>query len=162
MRRARTNAFTLIELILVMGLLAMVLGFAAPALSAFVKGRSLKEESRRFLALTRYARSEAASRSVTMQLWIEPDTGTYGVQPAQGFETIGGQPIEYRLADGLHFEIENDANKKETRVEIQFSPDGSIESESVESLKIVEDESHSVRIARVQSLVGYEVADAND
>src|SRR5207249_2115896 len=56
-----TCAFTLIELILVMALLAIVLAVSAPALSTFFQGRTLDSEVRRFLSLTRYGQSRAVS-----------------------------------------------------------------------------------------------------
>jgi len=43
------RGLTLIELILVMGLLAMVMALAAPRLSRFFEGRTLQEEARRLL-----------------------------------------------------------------------------------------------------------------
>src|SRR5262249_35221447 len=68
-RKAR--AFTLIELILVMTLLAIVLAIASPALSRFFKGRGLDNEARRFLALTRHAQSRAVGEGVPMVLWFD-------------------------------------------------------------------------------------------
>src|SRR5689334_18148384 len=53
------RAFTLIELILVMALLAIVMAVSAPALSNFMRGRTLDSEARRFVSLTRYGQSRA-------------------------------------------------------------------------------------------------------
>ena len=47
-----SNAFTLIELILVMAMLLIVLGVAFPSLKRFFRGRNLDSEARRFLSLT--------------------------------------------------------------------------------------------------------------
>ena len=78
-------AFTLIELILVMTLLAIVLAVSSPALSKFFKGRGLDNESRRFLALTRHAQSRAVSEGVPMVLWFDPEARTYGVNADNTF-----------------------------------------------------------------------------
>ena len=85
-RRNARSGMTLIELIVVMWLLATVLALSTPTLSGFFRGRSLQEEGRRLLALTRYARSEAASRCVPMELWIDGAAGQYGLRPQSGYE----------------------------------------------------------------------------
>ncbi|MBN1866102.1 GspH/FimT family pseudopilin [Candidatus Sumerlaeota bacterium] len=161
MNRNATHAFTLIELILVMGLLALVLAISAPALSGFVKGRALTEESRRFLALTRYGRSEAASRAVPMELWIEPEQGTYGIGPAAGFESVGGESLDYRVGEGLRLEVQREAADENGRATIVFQPDGAVGEGSVETLTIAEGASHSVTIARAESGMGYRIQDAS-
>ncbi len=73
LRRAEANcagAFTLIELILVMAMLAIVISVALPSLKGFFRGRNLDSEARRFLSLTRYGQSRAVSEGVPMVLWI--------------------------------------------------------------------------------------------
>src|SRR5262249_19567201 len=74
-----SQAFTLIELILVMALLAIVLGISAPSLSRFFRGRSLESEAQRFLALTRHAQSRAVSEGVPMVVWLWPKQRSYGM-----------------------------------------------------------------------------------
>ena len=69
-------AFTLIELVLVMVLLATLLAISAPTLSRSFKGRALEQEAVRLLAATVYAREEAVSQSLPMTLWIDP-VGAY-------------------------------------------------------------------------------------
>ena len=78
--RPSRSAFTLIELILVMAVLAVVLAFAAPSLSRFFRGRSLDSEAHRFLALTRLAQSRAVAEGMPMVLWIDTQRGQYGLQ----------------------------------------------------------------------------------
>ena len=58
------RAFTLLELILVMFLLAIVAGFVAPQMSSFIRGRNLNFEARRLLSLTHYAQQRAVSEGV--------------------------------------------------------------------------------------------------
>jgi prepilin-type N-terminal cleavage/methylation domain-containing protein len=161
MNRHATHAFTLIELILVMGLLAVVLALSAPALSSFVRGRSLTEESRRFLALARYGRSEAASRAVPMTLWIDPKAGEYGVGPSTGFETVGGDALDYKVADGLRFEVEDNAVGEDGKANILFQPDGAVGEGSVETLSVAEGETHAVTIAKSESGMGYEIQETS-
>ena len=96
-RRSR-SAFTLIELILVMAVLAVVLAFAAPSLSRFFRGRSLDSEAHRFLALTRYAQSHAAAEGMPMVLWIDTRLGQYGLQ-AETSDTGGDAKAKEFVAD---------------------------------------------------------------
>src|SRR5690348_10362592 len=50
---ATCSAFTLMELILVMTVLAVAVALTAPALAGFFRGRTLDSEARRLLSMTR-------------------------------------------------------------------------------------------------------------
>ena len=94
----RQKGMTLIELICVMGILATAMAFSAPMLSRFFAGRTLAEESRRFLALTRFARSEAASQGLSLELRVKPTEGLYGLSPQsphEDFDEIEYEPVSY-------------------------------------------------------------------
>jgi prepilin-type N-terminal cleavage/methylation domain-containing protein len=158
MARTQTGrGFTLIELVVVMMLLTTALAVCAPRLSNFVRGRKLTEESRRFLALTRYARSEAASRGVPMDLWLDPQAGKYGLEPAQGFATDKEQPLEFVLADGLKFDVGSASQSEQGRETIAFGPDGDIEANSLDDVKIREDDTHAIEIGRASLGMSFEI-----
>src|SRR6266850_7421868 len=70
-RNTFTSAFTLMELILVMTVLAVAVWIAAPALANFFRGRTLDSEARRFLSLTRHGQSRAVAEGVPMELWLD-------------------------------------------------------------------------------------------
>lgn len=160
MKRSRhARGFTLIELIVVMAMLAAVMAIATPVLSRFFKGRTLEEEARRFLALTRYARSEAISRSVLMELWINPELGLYGLSPQSGYELDDRKSIEFSLADGLSFDVESTALDERGEAKILFWPDGSIDVESLVELRIQQDEWEMIEIAQADFGMGYFVRD---
>jgi len=132
---------TLLELILVMALLTLVIGFSLPALSGFFSGRRTLEEARRLLALTHYARSEAISQAYQAEVWLDPENNRYGfhllkpeasqANPAierQG-ESESVEPasnLEYTLADGLSIEIDESLLDDQGRARITFLPDGTI------------------------------------
>jgi type II secretory pathway pseudopilin PulG len=80
---------TLIELILVMALLSVIMAIATPSLSTFFKGRRAQEEARRMLALTRYAHSEAISRSEPMEMWFNMEHKLYGLRPQYTATGVG-------------------------------------------------------------------------
>lgn len=132
------RAMTLIELIAVMALLAVVMTLSAPVLSRFFRGRALTEEARRMLALTRYARSEAISRSEPMEVWINPNQRTYGLRVQTGFgsEDEKKKPVEYDLQEGLSFELAGDILDDQGNARIVFLPDGSVTQESLEMVRI--------------------------
>jgi prepilin-type N-terminal cleavage/methylation domain-containing protein len=103
----RRGAFTLIELILVMALLAVVLGLVAPSLGKFFRGRTLDSEAHRLLSLTRYGQSRAVSDGVPMILWIDPDQRRYGLQAEYNFTEVDEKAVEYELGKDLQIEVEN-------------------------------------------------------
>lgn len=151
----RRGGFTLTELILVMAVLAIVLALAAPTLSGFVRGRSLQEEARRFLALTRYSRSEAVSSSVPMKLWIDPESGDYGMKPFPGYGIEDDKTIEWNLEDNLSFEIDPEAVGEDGLATIVFWPDGAIDSASVNQVGIQRGEEESITIKQAAYGLGY-------
>ena len=138
--KVRTRkAMTLVEIILVFALIAAMLAIATPQLAGFFRGRALVEEARRFLALTRQARSEAASSALPMRLWIDTEAGQYGLEPQPGYESLStGEVLRYRVADGLELhEVDDD---RRTGVgdhpAIVFRPDGLLDERSLRSLRI--------------------------
>jgi type II secretion system protein H len=100
------TGFTLVELMLVMALLVIMLGFAAPSLSRFFRGRTLDSEARRMLALTRYGQSRAVSEGVPMLLWIDPKLGTYGLKAQTGYTDRDQKAVEYTLGQDLQMEVQ--------------------------------------------------------
>lgn len=157
-KRAARQGMTLIELIVLLALLAAVMTFSAPALSRFIGGRQIQEEARRVLALTRYGRSEAVSRCVPMELWIDAATGTYGVSPQAGYAFQDDkEPVEFTLQEGLRFDVESDTLNADGRAVILFQTDGTIDAQSLASLRITDDEDEVIEIAQVDYGLGYEI-----
>ncbi len=68
-------AFTLIELVVVMAVLATVLAIVVPSLSRSCKQRHRRQEADRLLAVIEYARDEAVSQGVPMVVWIDAEQG---------------------------------------------------------------------------------------
>jgi len=78
-------AFTLVELVIVMSLMVITVGVAAPSLKGFLKGRNLENEAEQFLSLTRYGSSRAVSEGLPMDLWINVKLNKYGMTAAGGY-----------------------------------------------------------------------------
>ena len=143
----RPSAFTLIELIVVMALLAIVIAIGAPRLARFFHGQTVAEEGQRLLALTRYGQSRAASEGLPMMLWMDPANGTYGLRVQDGFSTAGatapagtGKDVSYKLGDGLRFQFEQGVALPKQGASILFAPDGSVEESSLHRVVIVQDD----------------------
>lgn len=174
-KAGRHQAFTLVELILVMALLTVVIGLAAPSLSRFFRGRALDTEAGRFLALTRYGQSRAVSSGLPMVLWIERTEGTYGLREADGFGVDAGQarigtgrdtnpgeerkPMEYQLARDLSFDIDKNERITNGVTAIRFSPDGSIDETSLTLVLIRDKDDAVIPIAQSRNRLQYEIAD---
>ena len=102
--RRNDNAFTLIELILVMAMLAIVISVALPSLKGFFRGRNLDSEARRFLSLTRYGQSRAVSEGVPMELWIDARQKAYGLQAQAGYADVDTNTVQFTLDKELQVE----------------------------------------------------------
>lgn len=156
------GGITLIELMLVMAMIATIMAIAAPRLSGFFRGRDLLEETRRFVAVTRYGRSEAISRSVLMEMWVDTSEGKYGLNPQSPSEAESSKDVEFELADGLSFEIDEESLDDDGKAHILFWPDGSIDIDSVEAVRIVQTEDKFMEIAQTEFGMGYAVETGED
>jgi type II secretion system protein H len=144
----RHRAFTLIELVLVMTLIVVVMALVAPSLGNFFRGRNLDSESRRFLALCRYARSRAVSEGVPMLLWLDPDRRLYGLTEEYGFGQPDQKPVAYELEPDVELQFDQRGftagllaptlprtlNAGANAAAIRFQPDGFISESSPQSL----------------------------
>src|ERR1041385_8604678 len=109
-RRRCRGAFTLIELILVMALLAIVLAISAPSLSRFFRSRSLDSEARRFMALTRAAQSRAVSEGVPMVLWLAAKEHAYCLNADKTLVESDTKTESFVMDDSLEVEVRHSAD----------------------------------------------------
>lgn len=166
------RAFTLIELILVMAMLAIVVSLAAPSLARFFRGRGLDAEVKRFLALTRYGQDRAVSEGIPMLLWIDEEQRRYGLEPDMSYLEEDITVLEFGLASNLVMEVEQPrisvlaSQWKGTgqipvsRRTIRFTPDGFIADTSPERIlfrQTREGEDEAALIGQNQSRLNYEI-----
>lgn len=173
------RAFTLIELILVMALLGIVLGFAAPSLQRFFRGRTLDAEARRLVSLARYGQTRASSEGVPLFLWLDTDGGRYGLQAESITGLVDSNAVELVLADGLSFELEpatpsiglgrsslenpprllslTGAPMAADLPLIRFEPGGALGPDSLERILLRQDEEDAVWIGRGRNRLRYEI-----
>ena len=80
------RAFTLLELVLVLLVMAIIAGMVAPRLMAFAHGRELSNAAQEIVSLTRYARAQAVADSKVYTLNLNGETGVYWVATEEGPE----------------------------------------------------------------------------
>lgn len=157
LRRIRTRAFTLVELVLVMLLLATVTALSMPSLARSMRQRHLAGEAARFLALTEYARDEAISQGVPTILWIDPANGRFGVEVKAGFTGDAQRAREFAINPDVQFEAAAVPTKDGVAKVVEFAPDGTADDSSVESVRIVDRFASALAIARTANRDGYEI-----
>jgi type II secretion system protein H len=176
------RGFTLIELILVMALLTVVISLTAPKLSRFFHGRTLDSEARRLLALTRSGQSRAVSEGMPMDLWVDAQEGTFGLQAEASYDTSDPKAVDFTLDSGLQLEVVNKtvaapvntvamnrsrqaSTASVPRVNlvhanlptIRFLPDGSIGEASPQMLHLISSDGGSLWLAQARDGVSYEI-----
>jgi type II secretion system protein H len=90
-RRPRHSAFTLLELVLVLMVLAAAAAMVAPSLRGWSRGAKVRDAGDQFLAVTRWARSEALANGQLYRINIDARQGLYWVtvQDGQNFISPG-------------------------------------------------------------------------
>lgn len=120
-----SSGYTLLELVLVLAVLAVALAAVAPTLSGFGQGRKAEETAARFVAVTRWARTQAISDGCNYRIVLEPDAARWTVQveSGDGYEDIHG-PLgrSYSAPEGVT--MESDAPLEEDQQIIYFEPSG--------------------------------------
>ncbi len=166
------TAFTLIELILVMTLLAVILAISAPSLSRFFKSRGLESEARRFLALTRHAQSRAVSEGVPMVLWLETKQRLYGVNADKTFVEDDPKAEQFNVDETLEVEVRLSSeataaseasqfkNEKQTTsglYTLRFNPDGFVSTSSPEAVMFRQKDNGELWVAQSRNRLSYEI-----
>jgi type II secretion system protein H len=163
------NAFTLIELILVMAMLLIVLGVAFPSLKRFFRGRNLDSEARRFLSLTQYGQSRAVSEGFPRVLWIDARRRAYGLQTQAGYTDSDTKAVEFALGDDLQVEVQAPASAtRATQLNrsiagvgnlptIRFTPDGFLGESSPVGILLRQGADDSIWIVESTNRMNYEI-----
>lgn len=152
------GAFTLIELVLVMLLIAVMAALSVPSLARSMRSRGLANEGGRLLALTEYARDEARSQGIPMAVWIDVPGARYGVQPKEGFEGAVGRNRTFALSPELRFAPLDGPASGGTARAAEFEPDGTLDPGSVARIRVMDASGSAVELARTSDRLGYEIA----
>jgi Tfp pilus assembly protein FimT len=163
------------ELILVMTVLTIAASITAPALANFFRGRSLDHEARRLLSLIRQGQSRAVSEGLPMDLWIDAQQGSYGLEAEPSYEVTDSKAVSFTLDREMQLQVSNLTstsgflspnlqNQNSTRKSshpnlpsIRFLPDGSIAENSPQALQLTGSEGRSIWVALSRNGLGYEL-----
>ena len=102
--RSHHHAFTLVELVLVMLVIAVVAAMVVPSLNNTARGRRMGDTASQIVALARLARTQAVTEGKTYRLNIDPNGGSYwlSVRDSDVFQILGNW--SYSVPDGLRVE----------------------------------------------------------
>jgi hypothetical protein len=167
-----------------MALLTIVISLTAPKLSRFFHGRTLDSEARRLLALTRSGQSRAVSEGLPMDLWVDAEQGTFGLEAEPSYETSDPKAVDFTLDDNLQLEVvhktvvapvntvsalnpgQQPSIASVPRVTlvhpnlptIRFLPDGSISETSPQELRLTDRDGTSLWLRQARDRVNYEIS----
>ena len=165
-RSGRQNdAFTLIELILVLALLAIMTSLAAPSLSNFFRGRALDAEARQLLSLTHAGQSRAIGTGFPMLLWIDGPGHAYGLTEeatATGAGSFRADPRadEFSLDDQLQLEAVNASPlpvNGRSLPAIRFLPDGTVDENSASTVRLTSPDGETLWLVQATNHLSYEI-----
>jgi prepilin-type N-terminal cleavage/methylation domain-containing protein len=119
------RAFTLIEMIAVLLIIALVMAMAAPALRGWSRGAKLRDAGDHFLAATRWARSAAITTPGIFRLQAAVDGSSYEllVLDGQTWSPVSGEfgrPM--RLPDGYLLTVQTTGGRSANAID--FHPNG--------------------------------------
>ena len=161
-RRGSSAAFTLVELIIVMALLAIMAMIVMPRLGASMKERYLGDEARHFLAATEYARNEAESQGVPMVIWADLEGHRLGIEAKAGFDGAPARDRDYVWNPDVYIQADQAMPATGRNVTLmEFAPDGSPSETSVETVTLSDRFGHVLVVARTTDRWSYEIQKAN-
>ena len=161
----RTEAFTLIELILVLALLVIITSLAAPALSGFVRGQALGSEARRLLALMHAGQSRAVSEGMPMVLWVDGKQNAYGLEAETSPQAGDPKAENLTLDSSLQIAVLNTGPSAMTTFHnlpaIRFLADGAIDENSPHMLRLTDARGFALWLIESRTRTGYEIRDTD-
>jgi type II secretion system protein H len=158
-----TDAFTLIELILVLALLVVITSLAIPPMARFIRGRALDSETQRFVALAHAAQSRAVSEGMPMLLWVNAEGGSYGVT-AETTGKEGDAKAETLMLDStLHLVVSRTSAAAPVQWKnlpaIRFLPDGTVDEDSALKVQLSDADGFQRLLVESENHTGYDVSD---
>ena len=160
------DAFTLIELILVLALLVIITSLAAPPMANFIRGRAMDSEARRLMALMHAGQSRAVSEGMPMVLWVDGKQGAYGLQ-AETTGKAGDPKAENLQVDStLQIAVPTTGLSAPTMFNnlpaIRFLADGTVDESSPQKLQLTDSAGVSRWLVETRNHTGYEISDSQN
>lgn len=161
--KPRRCAFTLVELILVLALIAVAVSIVAPRMSNFVRGRALDSEARRMMALMHAGQARAVSEGMPMVLWFDEKQNDCGLEEETPLKGGDLKAEDVSISDGVQIAPVNASTGAMTMFKhlpaIRFLPDGSVDENSPQTVQLTEG-SDELSLTELQNHTGYEVSDS--
>ncbi len=155
--RPRERAFTLLELVLVMVIFVTVMAMAAPSLRGFFASRETEDAAASIVALTQFARSQAAVEGRPYRLNFDLDELSYRLtaQSEGAFRTLGSEfGREFLLPEGTTLTLSVEGATPD-RTHVGFFPNGRAE---VATIRLTGRHGKSIEIASLSPAEPYRVA----
>lgn len=125
--KSRCGAFTLIELMIVVMLIAVMAATVAPRLAGQIRGARLRKSVRDFISLCRIARTTAAQNMRECEVVLDPGRRQMRLESADGAgEAMDGSRFRRDWAPGIRVGSGRTA-VGEAEMRIGFYPDGTAE-----------------------------------
>jgi prepilin-type N-terminal cleavage/methylation domain-containing protein len=119
----RSFAFTLIEIMIVVGILAIVMTVAIPAFVSAQNKRPMRAATENVLEACATARAQAILRGTLVELRIRPQDFTFDVAPTGQSEGFGGARPEAKVGEGHalhHVKLPEEVGIEELAVNFQL------------------------------------------
>ena len=163
-RRSKfSDAFTLIELTLILALLVVITSLAAPAMSRFIRGRALDSEARRLFSLMHAGQSRAVSEGMPMVLWVDEKQGAYGLEEETTGKTGDPKAENLTVDSTLQIAVLNIGMATPTTFNnmpaIRFLADGTVDEDSPQTLQLTDSAGISRWLIESRNHTGYEISD---
>jgi type II secretion system protein H len=157
--RRHPRGFTLLELVLVMIILCIALAAAAPSLTGWGRASKVRDAGDQFLAVTRWARTQALADSQVYRLNVDSKTGTYWVtvQDGQRFVPPGSEfGRVFSIPDGFAIAMTTwQQEQQQPLSSVDFLPTGRTEPARV---RIGRDDANAVDIECPSPAEGFRLA----
>lgn len=125
-RIGNARAFSLVEMLIVLAIMAMIMGISIPFTSGFGKGLKIKTTARAIIGMMRVARSNSATLRKNYSVVFDVKKGQYWIEDDAGsiYEK------KYPLPSSIKFEIKGDKEADPVTFEndrVTFNSSGSVE-----------------------------------
>ena len=161
----------MVELVIVMTLMVIAIGVAAPSFKGFLQGRSQEDEARRFLSLIRYGLNRAVSEGLPVDLWINTKENKYGMAATGGYTETKTNVSNFMLDKDVQMMVSRAPDMLTTQSNfwspsfghrsiqpvIRFQPDGFISDTSPQAIRFLQGGNPEIWIVESSNHMRYDI-----
>jgi prepilin-type N-terminal cleavage/methylation domain-containing protein len=126
-RKTSPGAFTLLELVLVLAIIAIAMAVIAPSVAAYAKGRDTVNTAGMFVATARWCRAQSIASGNLYRLNLDTSANKWFVTADKGggnFAQVDGQFGTFTLPDGVTMNSDAPRADNSQTQAIEFDPTG--------------------------------------